>query len=253
MLRAFVLVAVVLVIVLLGIGTARLLASWQAIDHDDGDATPAATSVASPPASPTLATADIPGADISDLPRYPGSIRVGYQQRAQASLVLTRAEYVTSDDIEAVHTFYRAVIDERGWQVADIAFSDDERYFFVLDDAREATVRLSAQSEHVAISVTLTEPQDDLAPGTATPTPTPTSTPEPTSTPSPTPSPTAEPTPEPTPTPTPEPPPPPPPPPPAPEPPAPEPPAPEPTPEDDDDDDDGDGDDDGDDGDDDDG
>lgn len=210
-LRTSVVVTILLALVALAFGASRLLAGWNSIDHVH--TTPVPTSVASPTVTPTLATTDIPGADLTDLPRYPGSIRFGYRQQAGSSLLLTQAEYVTTADLQAVHTYYRDVIESNGWQVADFDFSADERYFFLLDGSREATVKLTARSSRVDVTITLTEPRDN-------PTATPVS---PTATPTPLPSPT----PEPSPTPTPEPPPPPPPP---------DPPAPEPTSDDDDDD-----------------
>jgi hypothetical protein len=209
MLKISAVVVVMLAFALLGFGVAQLLSGFGEVRHVH--TTPVGGGGTRPTASPTMVTIDIPGSDISGLPRFPGSIRIGYQQRPQSSVLQTKVTYLTAADLQMVHMFYREVIDANGWTVADIDFSSNQRYFFLLDDDREATVHLTWRPPRVEVTLGLTELLADATPSptslptqTVTPeptpaTPSPSPTLEPTSTPT---TPAATPTSEPTPTPT---------------------------------------------------
>src|SRR5690606_25085223 len=101
---------------------------------------------------------DIPGSELAALPRYPSSTRVGYRQTTTDTLVETRVEYVTSDDLAQVHSFYRGAFAENGWFVADLDFSQRERYFFVVNGVQEARVRVTDDERAVTIRITHSEP-----------------------------------------------------------------------------------------------
>jgi hypothetical protein len=63
---------------------------------------------------------DVPGRGISDLPRYPGSVRVEYERAQQEGLKLVRVKYLTRDGLDAVRSFYRGVFRAEGWKVANV-------------------------------------------------------------------------------------------------------------------------------------
>ena len=108
-----------------------------------------------PPALPEL---DAPGADIVELPRYPGAVRVEYRQTYKDSLVVTEVEYVVSAELEPIHDFYRNVFDKGGWSVADLGFYQGEWTFFVIAGSREALVEIEARGSLVEVEIELSEP-----------------------------------------------------------------------------------------------
>ena len=101
---------------------------------------------------------EVPGRDIAELPRPPGSTRVGYRHEKLEGLAETRAEYLTDADPDEVRAFYRRTFARGGWVVADLGFSPEEWYFFVVKDEREATVEIQALRQPVVVEVELTGP-----------------------------------------------------------------------------------------------
>ncbi len=59
-------------------------------------------------------TTDVSGEDISDVPRYPGSVRVYYGPIPDTDIVVV--EYLTSASIETVSDFYESELPTNGWQ-----------------------------------------------------------------------------------------------------------------------------------------
>jgi hypothetical protein len=53
---------------------------------------------------------DVPSADIADLPRYPGAVRVEYRQSMAEELLLTAVEYVVAAPLNEVRDFYRTIL-----------------------------------------------------------------------------------------------------------------------------------------------
>jgi hypothetical protein len=85
---------------------------------------------------------DVPGAEISGLPRYPGSVRVEYERGQRDGLKVVRARYLTREGLDAVRGFYRGVFRAEGWKVANVEFSEDRWTFLVVDGEREVEVRI---------------------------------------------------------------------------------------------------------------
>lgn len=101
---------------------------------------------------------DVPGVDLAGLPRYPGSTRVAYRHEKLKSLTRTRAEYATDADPDEIRVFYREAFEAEGWMVADLNFSPEQWYFFVVRDQREALVRIHARRQPVAVEIEMTGP-----------------------------------------------------------------------------------------------
>ncbi|QYJ16417.1 hypothetical protein Rxycam_02250 [Rubrobacter xylanophilus DSM 9941] len=125
-----------------------------------------------PPAtSPELPARDVSGADISGLPRYPGSVRVAYVRESQGELVWTEVEYLTDARLESVREFYRDVFRTQGWTVGDVGFSQGAWVYFVMDGKREVILELQPRGGLVEVDMEMTEPAPRTARQEASPTP----------------------------------------------------------------------------------
>lgn len=113
------------------------------------------------PVEETVPEEDVPGKDLAELPRYPGSTRVAYRHAKLEGLASTRAEYATDADPDEIRTFYRGAFDSGGWTVADLGFSPEEWYFFVVRDEREVLVRIHALRRPVVVEIELTGPRGE--------------------------------------------------------------------------------------------
>lgn len=110
---------------------------------------------AAPPLPPEE---DVPGEEVPGLPRYPDSVRVGYERAERSGLALIRARYLTTERLDTVRGFYRGVFRSEGWTEADADFSGGEWTFQVTDGEREATVRISTLGPSVETIIELSEP-----------------------------------------------------------------------------------------------
>ena len=156
---------------------AGLTAGWALVQRQpepqvspETTSSPQTTAVA----APLPPEEDIPGEEVPGLPRYPGSVRVGYERGERDGLAVVRARYLTTEDLDAVRGFYRGVFRSEGWAEADADFSGGEWTFHVTDDEREATVRISALGPSVETIIELSEPlPEEPAPPRSTPQPAP--------------------------------------------------------------------------------
>ncbi len=125
-------------------------------------------------AAPLPPEEDIPGEEIPGLPRYPDSVRVGYERGERDGLAVIRARYLTTENLDAVRGFYRGVFRSENWDETDAGFSEDAWTFHVTDGEREATVRISDLGPSVEASIELTEPlPEEAAPPRRAPNPDP--------------------------------------------------------------------------------
>jgi hypothetical protein len=132
---------------------------------------------------------DVPGDEISGLPRYPGSVRVEYERGQRDSLKVVRARYLTRDGLDAVRGFYRGVFRAEEWKVANVEFSEGRWTFLVVHGEGESNIRIEPHGQDVTrVDIEFSEPlpekepapkerpqkrEGDPAPQPATPTPTP--------------------------------------------------------------------------------
>jgi hypothetical protein len=132
---------------------------------------------------------DVPGAEITGLPRYPGSVRVEYERGERAGLKVVRTRYLTRDGLDAVRGFYRGVFRAEEWKVANVEFSEDRWTFLIVRGEGESNIRLEPHGQDVTrVDIEFSEPlpekepapkerpqkrEGDPAPQPATPTPTP--------------------------------------------------------------------------------
>jgi hypothetical protein len=144
-----------LLLILAGFTAGNLITAARLADRCTGN-TPLAAQVYDIGAFP-LPEFDAPGADILDLPRYPGAARVEHRQTFEKSLIVKEVEYVVPAELELVHDFYRDVFDAREWSVADVWFFQGEWTFFVIDGSREALVEIEARGPLVEVEIELSE------------------------------------------------------------------------------------------------
>jgi len=161
---------------------AGLSAGWALVQREpeprvSPETSPPPTTVVAAPLPPAE---DVPGEDVSGLPRYPDSVRVGYERGERGGLVMIRARYLTTEGLDAVRGFYRGVFQSEDWEEADTDFSEDEWTFYVTNGEREATVRISDLGPSVETSIELTEPPPEESTPRSTPEPAPQPAPEPT-------------------------------------------------------------------------
>jgi hypothetical protein len=99
--------------------------------------------------APSLPAEDVPGKDIRDLPRYPGSVRVEYNRKEQNRFVFTRLRYLSHAKLDNIRGFYRGVFRSKNWMVANAEFSEGEWAFLVVYGEREAQVKIEPHSRGV--------------------------------------------------------------------------------------------------------
>ncbi len=126
-----------------------------------------------------LPVSDVPGEDLERLPRYPGSVRTEYEISVDERYRLRITEFMVDAPLEEVRLFYQAVIDDHGWEIADIGYTGGEWTYVLVDGRTEALIELEVTSRYAEIDLQVSRPI---------------TTPEPTPTPEPTSEPTAQPT-----------------------------------------------------------
>ena len=108
---------------------------------------------------------DVPGREISGLPRYPGSVRVEYERGERDGLKVVRARYLTRDELDAARGFYRGVFRAHEWQVANVEFSEDRWTFLVVEGRREANVIIEPHGRDVTkVDIEFSEPLPEKEP-----------------------------------------------------------------------------------------
>ena len=146
---------------------------------------PSSTAQADPTAEASVAAlpdADMAGEDVARLPRFPGSVRTEYAVTMEGDYRFVAIEYFTDAPIEQVRVYFQRMIDDHGWERADIQYSGGEWTYVLVDGSTEALVEIEMTRGLVEIDLQVSEPL-------STPTPVPTPAPPPVETPAPTPPP----------------------------------------------------------------
>ena len=134
--------------------------------------TPAAT-----PSDAAIPTDDVAGEDLERLPRYPGSVRTEYEVSIDDRYRLTAVEYFADATIDEVRLFYQGVIEEHGWERADIQYSGGEWTYVLVDGSVEALIEIEVTRGNVEIDLQVSAP---IASPSPSPSESPSPTPEPT-------------------------------------------------------------------------
>src|SRR5215204_944303 len=130
-----------LMLALVGFGFGWFFSGQQIANLKEGPGSPSAISHTTAKPDATLPKADVPGEDFSDLPRYPGSVRVKYERRvSKAGLILFE-----------------------GWTVASLDVSEGEWDFLVTKGDREAVIEIEIRKGLVETEIEVSEPQKEKA------------------------------------------------------------------------------------------
>jgi hypothetical protein len=191
-------VILALVLAALDVGGTPAPAAWASIPPAQTPIVPASPDAppdtsSTPPATPwaTPATAsapvtsdpgDMPGIDAPDIPRFPGSVRVAYEEGVDGRITWSLARFQTSATVDEVRAHYRQVFRDHDWLVGDVEFADGAWEFDASRGVREVRVGIGPADGIVQAEVYLSWTTDEA--------PTPSLTPQPTATPTPTPEPT---------------------------------------------------------------
>jgi len=146
--------------------------------------TPAVT-----PSDSALPVSDVTGDDLERLPRYPGSVRTEYEVSIDDRYRLIAVEYFADATVDEVRLFYQGVIEEHGWERADIQYAGGEWTYVLVDGSVEALVEIEVTRGLVEIDLQLSAP---IASPRESPSPTPEPTRPPQATPSPAPAPPSD-------------------------------------------------------------
>jgi hypothetical protein len=122
-----------------------------------------------PPASPSptplptvtsarLPDADLEGEDLERLPRFPASVRTEYEISRGDRFRLTAVEYLADATIEEVRAFYQEVMDDQGWDRADVNYAAGEWTYVLVDGRIEALVELEEWNGLIEIDLQISEP-----------------------------------------------------------------------------------------------
>jgi hypothetical protein len=129
------------------------------------------------PTSAALPDSDADGAELARLPRYPGSVRSEYAISLDDRYRLTAVEYLADATVEEVRAFYQGVIDDHGWDLADVNYAAGEWTYVLVDGRTEALVEIEEWNGLIEIDLQVSKPVARRSPE---PSPSPTPSPEPT-------------------------------------------------------------------------
>jgi hypothetical protein len=147
---------------------------------------PIASATPGPTVGPTaggLPGADVAGEDLPRLPRYPGSVRTEFEVSRDDRFILTAVEYFADATLDEVRQFYQGVIEQHGWQRADITYAAGEWTYLLVDGSTEALVEIEVTRGFVEIDLQVSSATSTPPPATpvatATPSPQPPAPPPP--------------------------------------------------------------------------
>lgn len=143
---------------------------------------PTPTANASPTAAASVAglpASDVEGEDLPRLPRYSGSVRTEFEVSRDDRFVLTAVEYFADATLDDVRRFYEGVIEEHGWQRADITYAGGEWTYVLVDGSTEALVEIEVSRGFVEIDLQVSTATSTSTVPPATPVPTATPFPQP--------------------------------------------------------------------------
>jgi hypothetical protein len=121
-------------------------------------ATPTPTPIVTPGPNADVPRAEVDGEDFARLPRYPGSVRTEYEISVDDRFRLTAVEYLADADLELVRAFYQRVMDDEGWDRADVNYAAGEWTYVLVDGRTEALVELEVWNGLVEIDLQISDP-----------------------------------------------------------------------------------------------
>lgn len=108
------------------------------------------------PSPSALPVSEVP--DPIDLPRFPGSERIGSQVTREDGLHITSLRYQAAASVDRLRAHYRAALREHGWRLGEIEFDDAAWEIDASKGAREAEIEIDRQRERMIVSITISQP-----------------------------------------------------------------------------------------------
>jgi len=105
------------------------------------------------PEMAVLPDADVPGADLHSMPRYPGAVRVAYHGSRDERLHRVAVRYLAATTVEEVRAFYQNVAAEDGWQLADVDYNDGAWSYVLVNGGMEALLVIEPSDGLVAVII----------------------------------------------------------------------------------------------------
>jgi len=151
--------ALTLIVIMVGIGWVWTRQSERLTSARPDDTTLSErTTLPNTEPTTSLPSKDVPGRDMSDLPRYPGSVRVEYEHKKEDLLLITRLGYLSLEKLDVIRGFYRGVFRSEGWKVANVEYSGGEWVFLVVKGRREADIEIKRRDQRTRVDIESSEP-----------------------------------------------------------------------------------------------
>ncbi len=103
--------------------------------------------------------ADLPGEDVPGLPRYPGAVRVKYENHLLGDARVWEVGYFAEGRVREVGSFYRQRLDESGWAFEGSHLYAGELALLARRGNLEMVVEIGQLREMVEIEMELHEPR----------------------------------------------------------------------------------------------
>jgi hypothetical protein len=101
---------------------------------------------------------DLPGADVPGLPRYPGAVRVKYENHLLGDARVWEVGFVAEGRVHEAESFYRQRLDENGWSFQGSDFDGGEHALRARRGEVEMVVEIEQADELMEIEMELSEP-----------------------------------------------------------------------------------------------
>jgi hypothetical protein len=101
---------------------------------------------------------DVPGEDVPGLPRYPGAVRVKYENHQLGDARVWEVGYFAEGRIQEAGSFYRQKLDENGWVFEGSDFSAGELDLRAHRGNVAAVVEIEQEGALVEIDIDVHEP-----------------------------------------------------------------------------------------------
>lgn len=138
-----------------GVALGRAVTALNPITSPTSSAMPSPTSSGSVIGLPD---SDVAGEDIRRLPRYPGSVRTEYEVSIDDRYRLTITEFMVDAELEEGRLFYESVIEEHGWERADINYFGGSWTYVLVDGRTEALIELEVTGGYTEIDLQVGTP-----------------------------------------------------------------------------------------------
>jgi hypothetical protein len=108
---------------------------------------------------------DVPGEDVPGVPRYPGAVRVRYENHLLEDVRVWEVDYLAEGRLHETGSFYRQRLDENGWVLEGTNFDAGELDMRAHRGNVAAVVEIEQEGELVQIDIDVYEPSSSLSGG----------------------------------------------------------------------------------------